>query len=123
MAGAVLWRVDFVAGTSLWVKSLSLWRGAHFEKAKRTLGWVKPLSLWRGAHFEKAKRTLVWVKPLSLWRGAHFEKAKRTLCALRAGHSCCGAVRVLSAQSEPSAHFGWVELILLSRGAHVEIAQ
>ena len=83
---------------------------AHF-------GWLKSLSLWRGAHFERAKRTLcgLWVGQIALAvaRCAFWACKANPLRLGGSNRSRCGAVRVLnmrieplSAQSEPSARFG-----------------
>ena len=70
---------------------------------------VGSLSLWRGAHFQIARATVghfVRVGWLSLWCGAHFEIARATVLALRACQislSRCGAVLILRWLAQPSA--------------------
>ena len=70
-------------------------------------GWVKSLSLWRGAHFEIARRTLcaLWVGQIALavarcTFGGGKVKPLRALSG--SNRSRCGAVHMLGAQSEPS---------------------
>ena len=62
---------------------------------------------WRG--------TLELLVPGCRFRGRHVTLTQRD-------RSRCGAVHILSTRSEPSAHFGWVELVSLWCGSRFECA-
>ena len=100
--------------------------GCRFRGKRVTLTQLRSLSLWRGAHFANAKRTLcaLWVGQIALAvaRRAFCEREANPLRTLGGSNrSRCGAVRILSMRSEPSAHW-WVESLSLWRGAHCEHA-
>ena len=67
---------------SVWVRLLSLWRGANFAIAQssRHLGPVRSLLLCRGIFFLRSLRHFARVRSLSLWRGARFIESRRS-CA------------------------------------------
>ena len=92
------------------------------SKPSAHFGWVESLSLWRGAHFAKAKRTLcaLWVGQIC---GAVRILSMRNEPSAHFGWVKSLSLCILSMRSEPSAHFGWVKLLSLWRGAHFEHAK
>ena len=95
--------------------NLALLAGMQSEPSAH-FGWVESLSLWRGAFVENAKRTLYALRvvrvALAVARCTFCKckvNAKRALCALWVGRIAlvvAQCVRVLKMQSESSAHFG-----------------
>ena len=109
------------------------WRAQYFDSARS-------LSLWRGAHFENAKRNLCarWVGRIALAvvRCAFSVRlrvdfvARCTFCEREANplrtsggsnRSRCGAVHILRREANPPAL--WVKSLSLWRGAHSEHAK
>ena len=91
----------------------------------RHFGPVRSLSLWRGAHFERACATLssFWASQIALvvawcsfWNGL-----RNPLVILGlSDRSRCGMVRISRSLMQPSRHFGRVRSLSLWRGAHFD---